>query len=144
MSDFLAECLVFGGYGCYGHSRDNARTPMQWSDKENEGFTLGKPWLKVNPNYKEINVSEQQDREDSLLNYYKKLIALRKSDDQKDMETLSRYLRTKIKFLHINEMQIFVLANFGEEGKKLELEEGRYEMVLNNMEDLDISDGIII
>lgn len=41
-------------------------------------------------------------------------------------------------------MQIFVLANFGEEGKKLELEEGRYEMVLNNMEDLDISDGIII
>lgn len=66
---------------CFRFSRDNARTPMQWDDSENAGFTTGKPWLKVNPNYRRINVREQQLREDSLLNYYKKLIALRKDPD---------------------------------------------------------------
>ena len=59
-------------------SRDNARTPMQWDDSENAGFTTGTPWIAVNPNYTEINAKEQVGREDSVFNYYKKLIALRK------------------------------------------------------------------
>lgn len=62
-------------------SRDNARTPMQWDDSPNAGFTTGKPWLAVNPNYKKINAREQIVRPDSVFNYYKKLIALRHEYD---------------------------------------------------------------
>jgi len=65
---------------CY-KGRDNARTPMQWDDSENAGFTTGKPWICVNPNYKEINAKEQMAREDSVFCYYRKLIALRKEHD---------------------------------------------------------------
>ena len=59
-------------------SRDNARTPVQWDDGANAGFTTGKPWLKVNPNYKQINVQAQVNDEDSVLAFYKKLTRLRK------------------------------------------------------------------
>jgi len=59
--------------------RDNARTPMQWNAGPNAGFTTGTPWLKVNPNYADINVEEQRTRPDSVLNYYRALIRLRKS-----------------------------------------------------------------
>ncbi|WP_413568287.1 glycoside hydrolase family 13 protein [Bdellovibrio sp. HCB117] len=59
-------------------SRDNARTPMQWSAEANAGFTTGKPWLKVNPNYKEINVENQRKDSNSIFSFYKKLIQLRR------------------------------------------------------------------
>lgn len=62
----------------YAKSRDNARTPMQWDDSDNAGFTTGTPWLKVNPNYKEINAAEQLERENSVFHCYRELIALRK------------------------------------------------------------------
>lgn len=62
----------------HAKSRDNARTPMQWSDGENAGFTKGKPWIKVNPNYKEINAAQQMEDGDSVFNCYKELIRLRK------------------------------------------------------------------
>lgn len=58
-------------------SRDNARTPMQWNSGENAGFTNGTPWIPVNRNYSTINAEEQLKEEDSILNYYRKLIALR-------------------------------------------------------------------
>lgn len=58
--------------------RDNARTPMQWDDSENAGFTDGTPWQKVNPNYKEINVASSVSDNDSIFSYYKKLIGMRK------------------------------------------------------------------
>ena len=57
--------------------RDNARTPMQWCDEKNAGFTDGTPWLKVNENYQDINVKEQEARGDSLLAFYRRLTALR-------------------------------------------------------------------
>lgn len=60
------------------NSRDNSRTPMQWNDKDNAGFTTGKPWIKVNENYKNINVEEALADKESIFYYYKKLIALRK------------------------------------------------------------------
>ena len=60
-------------------SRDSARTPVQWDDSENAGFTTGKPWFYVNQNYKEINAAKQEADPDSLLNFYRKAIALRKS-----------------------------------------------------------------
>lgn len=59
-------------------SRDHARTPMQWDDTKNAGFTTGIPWIKVNPNYKEINVKKALEDKNSIFYYYKKLIELRK------------------------------------------------------------------
>jgi len=61
--------------------RDNARTPMQWDDTENAGFTQGTPWIGVNPNYRTINAKAQQKDPDSVFHYYQKLIALRKEYD---------------------------------------------------------------
>ncbi|KKI58550.1 alpha-glucosidase [Staphylococcus haemolyticus] len=62
-------------------NRDNSRTPMQWNNSTNGGFTEGKPWFPVNPNYKDINVAHQLEDEHSVLNFYKKLIQLKKSHD---------------------------------------------------------------
>jgi len=61
-------------------SRDNARTPMQWDNKKNAGFSKAKPWIKVNDNYKKINVKNQEKDLDSILNHYKLLIKLRKEN----------------------------------------------------------------
>lgn len=62
----------------YAKSRDNARTPMQWDDGANAGFTEGTPWIEVNPNYPEINARAEMEEEDSVYHYYQKLIRLRK------------------------------------------------------------------
>jgi glucan 1,6-alpha-glucosidase len=63
----------------YARGRDNARTPMQWSAEENAGFSTGKPWLPVNPNYQEINAEAELADPNSVFYYYQKLISLRKS-----------------------------------------------------------------
>lgn len=63
----------------HAKGRDNARTPMQWNGAQNGGFSHGEPWIKVNPNYTQINVETAQNDPNSVLNYYKKLIRLRKS-----------------------------------------------------------------
>jgi alpha-glucosidase len=62
------------------NGRDNSRTPMQWTADEGAGFTTGTPWLKLNPNYTTINVATEEQDENSILNYYKKMINLRKAD----------------------------------------------------------------
>ena len=72
--EYMMKCLML-------RSRDNARTPMQWNASENAGFTEGKPWIKINPNYKEINAASQLEDPDSIFYYYQKLIALRKELD---------------------------------------------------------------
>jgi oligo-1,6-glucosidase len=64
----------------HAKSRDNARTPMQWNDGEQAGFTSGIPWIKVNPNYKEINVQQALEDRNSIFYYYQKLIQLRKEN----------------------------------------------------------------
>jgi oligo-1,6-glucosidase len=64
----------------YQKSRDNARTPLQWDDSENAGFTSGTPWIKVNPNYKEINIRQAQADSGSIFHYYRRLIQLRKAN----------------------------------------------------------------
>ncbi len=84
--------------------RDNARTPMQWDDGPQAGFTTGTPWIPVNPNYKEIHAKEQMERETSVFHYYKKLIRLRKEREiivygdykllMPDSEELYVYLRS--------------------------------------------------
>ena len=62
-------------------TRDNSRTPVQWNSSENAGFTTGKPWFYVNPNYKEINVESQENDPDSVLNHYRALIKFKKEND---------------------------------------------------------------
>lgn len=62
-------------------SRDNSRTPMQWNAGKNAGFSTGTPWMRVNPNYEDINAEEQIKREDSVFSYYKELIRLRKEKE---------------------------------------------------------------
>lgn len=64
----------------YAIGRDNARTPMQWSDGKNAGFTDGQPWIKVNPNYTDINVEDQERNTQSILNFYRKMIQFRKDN----------------------------------------------------------------
>ena len=62
----------------YAKSRDNARTPMQWSSRENAGFTTGTPWIEINPNYREINAEAQRQDPDSVFSWYRTLVHLRK------------------------------------------------------------------
>ncbi|QEK11876.1 alpha-glucosidase [Crassaminicella thermophila] len=64
----------------WASSRDNARTPMQWDESPNAGFTTGTPWIRVNPNFREINVARQEKDESSVLNFYKKMIKIRKEN----------------------------------------------------------------
>lgn len=128
---------------CYEHSRDNARTPMQWSSEKNAGFSEGKPWLKVNPNYKEINVESQINNEDSVLKYYRKLVALRKSEEYKEIFTYGdfepAYLdKNKIFafYRQLNDTKILVAANFSENEMTLELENDNNKVLLSNINDL--------
>lgn len=65
----------------YIKGRDNSRTPMQWNDSPQAGFTTGKPWIGVNPNYKQINVESSLSDPDSIFHYYRRLIELRKQHD---------------------------------------------------------------
>ena len=103
-------------YSLHTTSRDNARTPMQWSTAENAGFTAGKPWIRVNPNYRDINAAAQQADPDSVWHCYQKLIALRRQHSvfqrgyfelllEKD-EAIFAYTRTDA------DTQLLVLCNF--------------------------------
>ena len=125
---------------CIRYSRDNARTPMQWSHEKEAGFTTGKPWLKVNPNYTEINVEVQLKDEDSVLHFYKKLIALRKSEAYRETLIFGRFIpafeadEDVFAFYRESESgdRIFIAANFGKEEKMLTLPEKNYTVLLTN------------
>ena len=125
---------------CSRLSRDNARTPMQWNTQKNAGFTTGTPWLKVNDNYTEINMETQDTDPDSVLNYYRKLIALRKSPAYKEVfaygEFLPVYQNTSsvMAYYRKNEKQrILITANFGKEAVSLTLEYPVKQILLSNM-----------
>ncbi|MFC0416894.1 alpha-glucosidase [Cytobacillus solani] len=123
-------------------SRDNSRTPMQWSAEENAGFTKGIPWLKVNPNYTKINVNTQKKDPHSILNYYKKMIHLRKSNEifvygaydlvLEEHPSLYAYTRT------LGQEKVLVLCNLSEKQVSVEPVEGitykRPYLMLANLE----------
>lgn len=124
---------------CFKYSRDNARTPMQWNDRDNAGFTEGTPWLRVNDNYKEINVESQQKDENSVLAYYKKLIALRKSADWKEVFVYGDFLpifeRNENVFAFcrvLGDKKAMILANFGRDEVTLTLPMRCRELLLSN------------
>ena len=130
------------------YSRDNARTPMQWDDSENAGFTKGTPWIMLNPNYKEINVKSQINDDNSLLNFYKKLIALRKDEKYKDTIVYGSFNALDAKdenvmmFERINdEQKILVIANDSKEDKSILLPYNYSKILINNMDSLDKCDN---
>lgn len=108
-------------------SRDNARTPMQWDDSLNAGFTTGRPWLKVNSNYKIINVQSQITDENSIYNHYKKLISLKKNSKTLTHGEFKLVLEDdKHVFAYLRELdneRFLILSNLSENEKKLNLSE---------------------
>ncbi len=108
-------------------SRDNARTPFQWDDSDNAGFTDGKPWIMVNPNYKRINAKEQMERKDSVFSYYQDLIRLRK---RHPIIVYGRYdlLLPEDKELYVytrtlGKEKLLVICNFSDNERKYKLPE---------------------
>lgn len=109
--------------GILHKGRDNARTPMQWDGSENAGFTTGKPWIEVNPNYGQINVKSALDDKNSIVHFYRELIALRNSSDVvkygdfrlliSEHPQLFAYSRT------YQDERIIVCCNFSEETVQL-------------------------
>ncbi len=124
-------------------SRDNARTPVQWDDGANAGFTTGKPWLKVNPNYKQINVQAQVNDEDSVLAFYKKLTRLRKSEEYKETIVYGQLIpyleeeKNLIAYFRKGEKTLLVLANFQKDPRKVQLPAPAKKVVLNNKESVN-------
>ena len=124
---------------CSEMSRDNARTPMQWSDTENAGFTTGTPWLKVNEKYHAINVAAQEKDPDSVLQYYRKLIALRKSEAYRELFTYGEFTQVYGEMDHImaytrilDEKKVLVAANFGETEVVLPVQQPVKQVLLFN------------
>lgn len=99
-------------------SRDHGRTPMQWDASENAGFTTGNPWLPQNPNYKSVNVNAEEQNEESVLNHFKKMTALRTNNDvlvygdykliQKEHKQIYAFTRT------LDKDEVLILLNFSE------------------------------
>jgi len=123
------------------YSRDNARTPMQWTNGKNAGFTSGKPWLSLNENYNEVNAGWQMQAEDSVLRYYHRLAKLRQEYDillkggyeellEAD-EQIYAYMRV------LKEKKVIVLCNFSGKEKEYSLPKlsGNGKLLLGNYAD---------
>ena len=124
---------------CEKMSRDNARTPMQWDSSPNAGFTTGTPWLKVNDNYPEINVAAQENDPDSVLNYYRRLTALRKSPEYRQLFTYGKFRpafenshRILAYYREKDNQRVLVAANFGREDQHLHLPGAVKKTLLTN------------
>lgn len=128
----------------YAKGRDNARTPMQWSDDINGGFTTGRPWIGVNPNYTTINAMSQINDSNSIYNYYKKIIAIRKQKDVliygdyqlilDEDENIFAYLRK------LDNDMILVICNFTDKPVEYqlpkELDSLKKELLIGNYPDI--------
>ena len=128
----------------YAKGRDNARTPMQWDSTENAGFTTGKPWLKVNKNYKFINVEDCLQDKDSIFYHYKKLIDIRKHNDTIIYGDYKLLLpEDKNVFAYSRELngdKIVVVCNFYNKEINLNFKEdfNNVEILLSNYKDSSI------
>lgn len=125
-------------------SRDNARTPMQWSDGKNAGFTTGTPWLRVNPNYTAINVEKEAQDPDSVLNFYKKLIALRKDPEYKEtvvygaLEPFMEERHNLMAYYRKWDKTLLVVGNYQWDEQEIELPGACQKVLINNYPDVVI------
>lgn len=130
-------------------SRDNARTPMQWSAKKHAGFTTGTPWLKVNPNYTTINAAAQQDDKDSVKNFYKQLIALRKHPEYKNtivygtLEPVWEEQINLMAYYRKGDKTLLVIGNYQKEEQAVQLTQNYKRILLNNDATLKQTDNIL-
>lgn len=135
---------------CYYHSRDNARTPMQWNSEEQAGFTKGNPWLPVNEEYRTINVEAEEKDENSLLHYYQKLTALRKKKEYnetfqygkfvpmyEDMKGIVAYYRED------EENRLLVVANLNKSNVAVPFVEEVEEVLISNESELIKRNGFL-
>ena len=128
-------------------SRDNSRTPMQWSEAKNAGFSKTEPWLKVNPNYQEINVEENLKDDNSIFYFYKELIKLRKNSPYQEIIVEGEYQpilesdQNLIAYLRVKAGEkLLLIANFKNKKVNLNLEYQIEEIILSNYPNHDYRD----
>lgn len=126
------------------YNRDNARTPVQWNDEKNAGFTTGIPWLMVNPNYTKINVAAQETDENSVLAFYKKMTALRKTPEYKetfvygDVIPFEEERHNLMAYHRKADKDVLVIGNFQRERQSVTLPEEVENILLNNYPDIKL------
>ncbi|MDE6389346.1 MAG: alpha-glucosidase [Lachnospiraceae bacterium] len=131
------------------YSRDNARTPMQWSDEANAGFTTGTPWLNVNPNYTKINAASQINDTDSVWHFYKKLIALRKNPAYKQtivygsLEPAWEDRHNLMAYYRKGDKTLLVVGNYQREKQEITLPFSYSKVLLNNYKEVTEENGAI-
>jgi oligo-1,6-glucosidase len=123
--------------------REHSRTPFQWSHDKNSGFTTGTPWFEINPNYKYINMKEQEDREYSLLTYYKRLVKLRKSEEYKEVFIYGDFIPIFKEYDGIiayerkdDKQRILIINNCVNKTSTIEIKENIKKTLLNNYEEI--------
>ena len=127
-------------------SRDNARTPMQWTGEENAGFTAGTPWLRVNSNYTAINVEKETIDPNSVLNFYKKLIALRKDPEYKGtvvygaLEPFMEDRHNLMAYYRKGDKTLLVVGNYQWDEQEITLPSECKKVLINNYPDM-VLDG---
>lgn len=136
---------------CSAMSRDNARTPMQWKDAPQAGFTSGTPWLKVNDNYPVINVEKEEGQPDSVLHYYRKLIALRKSGEYRELFTYGKFEPAYENADHVmayyrilQGRRVLVAANFGTDTIELDWKVPAKKVLLSNKKRTNAENKLIL
>lgn len=136
---------------CSTMSRDNARTPMQWKDAPQAGFTSGTPWLKVNDNYPVINVEKEEEQPDSVLHYYRELIALRKSGEYRELFTYGKFEPAYENADHVmayyrilQGRRVLVAANFGTDTIELDWEVPAKKVLLSNKKRKNAENKLIL
>lgn len=136
---------------CSAMSRDNARTPMQWKDAPQAGFTSGTPWLKVNDNYPVINVEKEEGQPDSVLHYYRKLIALRKYGEYRELFTYGKFEPAYENADHVmayyrilQGRRVLVAANFGTDTIELDWEVPAKKVLLSNKKRTNAENKLIL
>ena len=132
------------------YSRDNARTPVQWDNSVNAGFSREQPWLSVNPNYKQINVASQIRDPESLLSYYKKLTALRKNPVYKETLVYGDFIpymedrHNLMAYYRKGDKTLLVLGNFQKAPQTVKLPVSYKEILLNNYPALKITEDSVV
>ena len=130
-------------------SRDNARTPMQWTGEENAGFTAGTPWLRVNSNYTAINVEKETIDPNSVLNFYKKLIALRKDPEYKEtvvygaLEPFMEDRHNLMAYYRKGDKTLLVVGNYQWDEQEITLPSECKKVLINNYPDM-VLDGNLV